>query len=159
MKMYGIERKKSVKYFNNNGFTMLEMLFAFSIFLMIVSFLPVSFNFLFQDWKMEARTQRLEWHVFINQLKKEIRLADTANISPVSIVLTIDGKSVIYEKYGSNLRRRVDMKGHEIVLQKLDAITFSTFNGGVEINVSDNFDQKHSAFLYYLMNMEDVDVP
>ncbi|MBX9973009.1 prepilin-type N-terminal cleavage/methylation domain-containing protein [Cytobacillus firmus] len=157
--MYGIERKKSVKYFNNNGFTMLEMLFAFSIFLMIVSFLPVSFNFLFQDWKMEARTQRLEWHVFINQLKKEIRLADTANISPVSIVLTIDGKSVIYEKYGSNLRRRVDMKGHEIVLQKLDAITFSTFNGGVEINVSDNFDQKHSAFLYYLMNMEDVDVP
>ncbi|WP_264738537.1 competence type IV pilus minor pilin ComGF [Cytobacillus firmus] len=159
MKMYGIERKKSVKYFNNNGFTMLEMLFAFSIFLMIVSFLPISFNFLFQDWKMEARTQRLEWHVFINQLKKEIRLADTADISPVSILLTIDGKSVIYEKYGSNLRRRVDMKGHEIVLQKLDAITFSSFNGGVEINVSDNFDQEHSAFLYYLMNMEDVDVP
>ncbi|MDF2038592.1 prepilin-type N-terminal cleavage/methylation domain-containing protein [Bacillus sp. CMF12] len=159
MKMYGIERKKSVKYFNNNGFTMLEMLFAFSIFLMIVSFLPVSFNFLFQDWKMEARTQRLEWHVFINQLKKEIRLADTADISPVSIVLTIDGKSVIYEKYGSNLRRRVDMKGHEIVLQKLDAITFSSFNGGVEINVSDNFDQEQSAFLYYLMDMEDVDVP
>ncbi|WP_243504871.1 competence type IV pilus minor pilin ComGF [Cytobacillus oceanisediminis] len=159
MKMYGIERKKSVKYFNNNGFTMLEMLFAFSIFSMIVSLLPVSFNFLFQDWKMEARTQRLEWHVFINQLKKEIRLADTADISPVSIVLTIDGKSVIYEKYGSNLRRRVDMKGHEIVLQKLDAITFSSFNGGVEINVSDNFDQEQSAFLYYLMDMEDVDVP
>ncbi|UOE57930.1 prepilin-type N-terminal cleavage/methylation domain-containing protein [Cytobacillus oceanisediminis] len=157
--MYGIERKKSVKYFNNNGFTMLEMLFAFSIFSMIVSLLPVSFNFLFQDWKMEARTQRLEWHVFINQLKKEIRLADTADISPVSIVLTIDGKSVIYEKYGSNLRRRVDMKGHEIVLQKLDAITFSSFNGGVEINVSDNFDQEQSAFLYYLMDMEDVDVP
>ncbi|MBN8200460.1 ComGF family competence protein [Bacillus sp. NTK034] len=138
---------------------MLEMLFAFSIFLMIVTFLPVSFNFLFQDWKMEARTQRLEWHVFINQLKKEIRLADSADISPVSIVLTIDGKSVIYEKYGSNLRRRVDMKGHEIVLQKLDRITFSSINGGIVINVSDSFDQEHSACLYYLRNMEDIDVP
>ncbi|WP_244671124.1 MULTISPECIES: competence type IV pilus minor pilin ComGF [Bacillaceae] len=159
MKIYVIDRKKSVKYFNNNGFTMLEMLFAFSIFLMIVTFLPVSFNFLFQDWKMEARTQRLEWHVFINQLKKEIRLADSADISPVSIVLTIDGKSVIYEKYGSNLRRRVDMKGHEIVLQKLDRITFSSINGGIVINVSDSFDQEHSACLYYLRNMEDIDVP
>ncbi|MCM3242222.1 MULTISPECIES: competence type IV pilus minor pilin ComGF [Cytobacillus] len=159
MKTYGIDRKKSVKYSNNKGFTMLEMLFAFAIFLMIASFLPVSINFLFQDWKMEARTQRLEWHVFINQLKKEIRLADAAEISPVSIVLTIDGKSVIYEKYGSNLRRRVDMKGHEVVLQKLDRITFSSINGGVEINVSDSFDQEHSACLYYLMNMEDIDVP
>lgn len=52
MKTYGIDRKKSVKYSNNKGFTMLEMLFAFAIFLMIASFLPVSINFLFQDWKM-----------------------------------------------------------------------------------------------------------
>ena len=117
MKMYGITRRRSVRYFSDNGFTMLEMLFSFSIFLLIVSFLTVGLNFLFQDWKMEARTQRLEWHVFINQLKKEIRLADAANIKAGSIVLTIDGKSVLYEKYGSNLRRRVDMKGHEIVLQ------------------------------------------
>ncbi|KON90255.1 hypothetical protein AF332_09775 [Sporosarcina globispora] len=138
---------------------MLEMLFAFSVFLLIAAMVPVSFNFLFQDWKMEARTQRLEWHVFINQLKKEVRLADTANISPNAIVLTIDGKSVIYEKYGSNLRRRVDMKGHEIVLQKLDVITFNSINGGVEIKASDDFDQEYSAFLYYLMNMEDTHVP
>lgn len=159
MKMYGITQRKSVRYFSDKGFTMLEMLFSFSIFLLIVSFLTVGLNFLFQDWKMEARTQRLEWHVFINQLKKEIRLADAANITAGSIVLTIDGKSVLYEKYGSNLRRRVDMKGHEIVLQKLNAITFTSVNGGVEINVSDHFDQKHSAFLYYLMDMEEIDVP
>lgn len=158
MKMYGIARRKSVRYFSNKGFTMLEMLFSFSVFLLIVSFLTVSLNFIFQDWKMEARTQRLEWHVFINQLKKEIRLADAANITPGSIVLTIDGKSVLYEKYGSNLRRRVDMKGHEIVLQKLNAITFTSVNGGVGINVSDHFDQEHSAFLYYFMDMEDINV-
>ncbi|EWG10667.1 ComG operon protein [Cytobacillus firmus DS1] len=138
---------------------MLELLFSFSVFLLIVSLLTVSLNFIFQNWKMEARTQRLEWHVFINQLKKEIRLADAVNISPGSILLTIDGKSVLYEKYGSNMRRRVDMKGHEIVLQKLDAIAFTSVSGGVEISVSDNFDQKHSASLYYLMDMEDIDVP
>ncbi|KAF0818412.1 MULTISPECIES: competence type IV pilus minor pilin ComGF [unclassified Cytobacillus] len=138
---------------------MLEMLFAFSVFLLIVSLLPVSLNFLSHDWKMEARTQRLEWHVFINQLKKEIRMADASKITPASIVLTVDGKTVLYEKYGSSLRRRVDMKGHEIVLQKLKSISFASANGGVVINVSDNFDQEHSAFLYYLMDMEDIDVP
>lgn len=159
MKVYGIARRKSVRYFSNKGFTMLEMLFSFSVFLLIVSLMTVSLNFIFQDWKMEARTQRLEWHVFINQLKKEIRLADAVNITPGSIVLTIDGKSVLYEKYGSNMRRRVDIKGHEIVLQKLDAIAFTSVSGGVEINVSDNYDQEHSASLYYLMDMEDIDVP
>jgi competence protein ComGF len=159
MKTYGIKQRKSVRYFSNEGFTMLEMLFAFSVFLLIVSLLAVSLNFLSQDWKMEARTQRLEWHVFINQLKKEIRLADAVNITPASIVLSIDGQSVLYEKYGSNLRRRVDMKGHEIVLQKLESTTFTPVNGGVEINVLDNFDQEHTASLYYLMDLEAIDVP
>ena len=30
----------------------------------------------------------------------------------------------MYEKYGSNIRRRVDLKGHEIMLQNIKAVKF-----------------------------------
>ncbi|MBT2687074.1 ComGF family competence protein [Bacillus sp. ISL-47] len=138
---------------------MLEMLFAFSIFLMLVSFLPLSFNFLFHDWKFDARTQRLEWLVFINQLKKEVRLADYADVSNDRIVLKVAGQNVVYEKYGSSLRRRVDLKGHEVVLQQVDSISFTSINGGLEMKVKDTFAQVYSASLYYYIDWAGFNVP
>ncbi|PWW30540.1 competence protein ComGF [Cytobacillus oceanisediminis] len=159
MKTYSKKQMRSVRFINSKGFTMLEMLFAFSIFLMLVSFLPLSFNFLFHDWKFEARTQRLEWLVFINQMKKEVRLADYADVSNERIALAIAEQSVVYEKYGSNLRRRVDLKGHEIVLQEVDSVSFTSINGGLEMIVKDTFKQEYTASLYYYTDSEVSDVP
>ncbi len=48
---------KNVRFLNNRGFTMLEMLFAFSIFLMVVSFFPLAFNYFFKVEPFEARNK------------------------------------------------------------------------------------------------------
>lgn len=159
MKIYFIKPKKNVMFLNNYGFTMLEMLFAFSIFLMLVSFLPLSFTFLFHDWKLEARTQRLEWNVFINQLKKEVRLADDAEVADGRVTLKIAGQNVAYEKYGSNIRRRVDLKGHEVVLQQVHSASYTSINGGLRITVEDTFGEDYSASVYSYVDWDVSDVP
>lgn len=159
MKVYLIKHMRNARFLNSGGFTMLEMLFAFSIFLMLVSFLPLSFNYLFQDWKFNARTQRLEWLIFINQMKKEVRLADDADISNGRIVLRKAEQTIVYEKYGTNLRRRVDLKGHEIVLQQVESVSFIAINGGLEITLKDTFNQAYSASIYHYIDWEVSNVP
>lgn len=159
MKMFFIKLKKNVMFSNNNGFTMLEMLFAFSIFLILVSFLPLSFRFLFHDWDFDERIQRLEWNVFINQMKKEVRLADSAEVSDGRVILRIAGQNVSYEKYGSNLRRRVDLKGHEVVLQQVDLVSFTSINGGLKMIVKDTFGEEYAASLYHFVDLDVSDVP
>ncbi|GLB58176.1 competence type IV pilus minor pilin ComGF [Cytobacillus sp. NCCP-133] len=159
MKMFFIKPKKNVMFFNNKGFTMLEMLFAFSIFLILASFLPLSFRFLFHDWGLDERTQRLEWAVFINQMKKEVRLADDAEVFESRVTLKVAGQNVSYEKYGSNLRRRVDLKGHEVVLQKIDSVSFTRINGGLKMVVKDIFGEEYSASLYHYADWDISDVP
>ena len=56
-----------------------------------------------------------------------------------------NGQSIMYEKYGSNIRRRVDLKGHEIMLQNIKAVTFEPIANGMRISVQDRFDQSEIA--------------
>ena len=74
MKMCLVAQSRYTKALNNKGFTIVEMIISFSAFLFIVSFIPLSFRFLYQDGFVEERLQRMEWEVFIGQAKKENRM-------------------------------------------------------------------------------------
>lgn len=128
---------KFVKDQNNRGFTLVEMLFAFSIFSVIVTLLPLMVQLLIQDRPLETRIQRLEWEVFISQMKKEMRMSQKITVVNQRVQLEKDGQIIIYEKYGTNLRRRVDGKGHEILLQQVAAFQFTRLPNGVFVSVED----------------------
>ncbi|MBU8879365.1 ComGF family competence protein [Bacillus sp. FJAT-29790] len=134
---------------------MLEMLYAFSIFLLIVSFLPLSFKYLFQNDQFDARTQIMEWHVFVNQLKKEMRGSEVMDVSNERIALRRNGQVILYERYGTNIRRRVDFKGHEIVLQQVGSLQFFRIKNGVKLTVKDLFNQSHASSLYSYIELEE----
>lgn len=158
MKIFFNSLMRSVRVFNNKGFTMLEMLYAFSIFLIIVSFLPLSFRYLFQNDLFEARTKTIEWHVFVQQLKKEVRLSEEIAVLSSRIILRKDGQSIQFDQHGTNIRRRVDEKGHEIVLQQVDKIRFDELKDGFRLTVNDIFHQQHTAtFISFLDLEEDYD--
>lgn len=146
---------KNVRFLNNRGFTMLEMLFAFSIFLMVVSFFPLVFNYFFKDEPFEARNKVMEWHVFVNQLKKEVRLSDEIVVFDDRIILIKIGQKIQFDKHGSNIRRRLDDKGHEIVLQQVKSIRFEPLKDGVRLTVNDLFNQEHTASFYSFLNLEE----
>lgn len=139
MKMQTPMFVKNVAVQNNKGFTLVEMLVAFSIFSIIISFLPMLISTINRDQLLERRGQRLEWEVFISQIKKEIRMSQKVTISNQRLLLEKDGAVIIYERYGSNLRRRVDYKGHEIILQHVQSFQFEVLLNGVSVKVTDTY--------------------
>lgn len=159
MKMYLILNRKNARFLNNRGFTMLEMLYAFSIFLLVISFFPICIKYLLDHEQLEAKTKRMEWYVFVNQLKKELRLAEEIVVTDDRLFLRKHGQDILFEKYGENLRRRVDYRGHEIVFQKVDAFKFSPLQNGVKLTLIDYYNQSYSASLYSYINLGKDDDP
>jgi competence protein ComGF len=128
---------KNVKWLNNRGFTLAEMLVAFSIFCLLASFLPAMIHIFMNERPMEKRLQQMEWAVFISQIKKEMRMCQKITIVNQKIVLEKDGQMIVYEPYGGNLRRRVDQKGHEILLQNIHSLELEKLVNGVLIKLKD----------------------
>ena len=161
MKMYLVKRYKLTSLFNERGFTLVDMLLAFSIFLIIAAYIPLSINMIYRIGDVDDRIQRMEWEVFISQVKKEIRMSEhvEVDINNNRLLLLKDGRQILYEKYSSNVRRRVDTKGHEILLQNIETLSFEKVIGGVKISVQDVYDQNHTSVIRTLLSEENVNDP
>ncbi len=96
----------------------------------------------------------MEWHVFVQQLKKEVRLSDELFVFNDKIILKKDGQTILFDKHGTNIRRRVDDKGHEIVLQQVETVRFDELHDGIRLTVKDIFHQQHTASFISFLNME-----
>ncbi|MDZ5471021.1 competence type IV pilus minor pilin ComGF (plasmid) [Bacillus sp. 31A1R] len=132
---------------NNKGFTMLEMLFSFTVTCMIVSFLPLSFQLILKEQSIENRIQRMEWEVFISQLKQEIQSCDHYSIGEGILNITINGVNITFEKYNTNIRRRVSLQGHEIALQHVKSIVFEERVQQIYIEVVDTSNQTYISYI------------
>ncbi|EIJ78846.1 ComG operon protein [Bacillus methanolicus PB1] len=142
---------------NNKGYTMAEMLFAFSIFCIIVSFVPIFYKIVIHEESLNKRLEMMEWEVFASQVKKEIRMSDRLQISGSKLFLEKDGKLILYEMYGDNLRRRVDFLGHEVLLQQIRSIHFDKLQNGVQITVTDKGGAEKTTSIRSFIEMEVVE--
>ncbi|KKK33324.1 hypothetical protein WQ57_25105 [Mesobacillus campisalis] len=116
---------------------MAEMLTAFAVFCMIALFLPLGLKTILTNQHSEIGLQRLEWEVFASQFKKEVRLSSNATVQGDRLVLARNEETVQFEKFGTNIRRRVNGTGHEIVLQNVAWVRFLPLPQGVIIQVTD----------------------
>jgi competence protein ComGF len=109
---------------------------------------------LLQEQHLENRIQRMEWEVFSAQVKKEIRISKKMTISNQLVLLEKDGQIISYEKYGTNIRRRVDYKGHEILLQKVQSFRFEKLKNGVRVYVVDLYGYEYEESIYSYIQMD-----
>ncbi|NRD80736.1 ComGF family competence protein [Bacillus sp. BRMEA1] len=131
---------------NDKAFTLIESLFALSIFIMIIFFMAPVFHIVLHNGKSDdAKLQGMEWSVFCSQLKKEIRQSIRADINSGQLIVTKDSETVQYDRYGNTLRRQVNSLGHEIVLQNVSQYTFSILNNGVKLTVKDQWGKEYSV--------------
>jgi competence protein ComGF len=137
---------------NEQAFTLIEVLFAFSIFTIIVFFMTPTLQIMLNNKGDEPRIQEMEWEVFCGQIKKEIRMSTHAEVVSGRLVLTEAPDTVIYEKYGNNLRRRVNYTGNETILQNVSEFTFTIFNNTVKVTVKDLWGKEYSVNVYSLIN-------
>jgi competence protein ComGF len=137
-----------VLFKNEQAFTLLEVLFAFSIFTTIIFFLTPVLQMLLNNNDSQERLQEMEWQVFCSQIKKEIRVSSKVEVLSGKLVLTNNNETVYYEKFNQNLRRRVNLTGHEIALQNVSSVDFIRENRAVKIVVTDIWGNEYSTHVY-----------
>ncbi|MBY0145660.1 competence protein comGF [Neobacillus niacini] len=148
MKIHFFKGLKSVQFPNEKAFTLLEVLFAFSIFTTIIFFMLPVFQIVLDHKDSNKRLQEMEWDVFCSQVKKEIRIVSKAQVVSGRLVLTLNSDTIYYEKYGSNIRRQVNSSGHETLLQNVASVTFTRVNNSVKISVIDIWGREYSVRVY-----------
>jgi len=150
--MHSFQNIKFVVSSNEKAFTLIEVLIAFSIFSTIIFFMTPIFQIILNTKGNDAELQAMEWEVFCSQIKKEIRLSSRAEVVSGRLILTNDTEKVQIEMYGSNLRRRVNSTGHEIILQNVSQSSFSLTNNAVKITVIDTRGKEYAVTCYSLVN-------
>jgi len=140
---------------NKSGFILVDMLFSLFIFVVIVSFLPFFLQLILDAQPMEKQLQNIEWEIFAQQLKKEVRMSQSIHIDQNKLFLYENGETVQYEWYSNKIRRRVNVSGHEVVLQGVEMVQFSSISNGVKVIVKDQYKQQKEAEIRSYLNMEE----
>lgn len=155
-KIHFYTKLKYAEYSNEKAFTLLEVLFAFSIFTIIIFFMVPVFQIVLNNKDSHAQIQAMEWEVFCSQIKKEIRLSNQVQVDANRLILTKDTETIQYEKYGSNLRRRVNSTGHEVLLQNVSQYSFTLLNNAVQVSVTDIWGKDYSVVAYSLVDWNTI---
>jgi competence protein ComGF len=122
---------------NEQGFTLLQVYIAFFLFLMIVSFVPSYFKLLFfQNNLINDQIKAQEAHLFFQQLTREVLESKGMSVSLNKIYLyKMNGDTVIYEKYGNVIRKRVNYRGHIVALQNVEFLQVQSVSNGCLLEV------------------------
>jgi competence protein ComGF len=139
-----MEVNKKYVNFWNSGFTIAEALLGLAAFCLLAALLPLSFQVFSKVDQGNSRLQTMQWEVFASQIKKEIRMSQKINSQDNRLFLTRDSDSILYEKFGTNVRRRVNLTGNEILLQNVKTIQFESIKNGIIIKVVDIWNKNYS---------------
>jgi competence protein ComGF len=144
-------KRKYAEWRNERAFTLIEALLALSIFTTIVFFVMPMLQVLLHNIDSTSSVQQFEWDVFCSQVKKEVRMSSRVEVISGRLYLTKEPDTIVYEKYGSNIRRRVNSTGHEIILQNAAEVDFTLLTNAVKIKVKDLWGKDYSFTAFSLI--------
>lgn len=136
------------------GFTLLEVMITFAIFLMIASLTPQFFKLISFQPKL---LQRAETGIFFQQLAIDVH--QSANVAVVKNIVYLQlgkDKTVTYAYFYNRIRRQVNNTGQEIVLQKVASVQFSPWKNGIDVTVKDIYNQSHEHRVTHLLSLDDL---
>lgn len=131
---------------------MIEMLLSFIAFCTVAALFPLFFQMLASGSLVEAKLQNMEYELFISQLKKEVQRSEEVFVADGKLVVINGEERVTFQKYGGVLRRQVQGKGHEVVLQNMASVHFSEEGRNLFIEVEDIYQQTNQAKIYPFIN-------
>ncbi|WP_226673124.1 competence type IV pilus minor pilin ComGF [Rossellomorea aquimaris] len=120
---------------DERGFTLVEALLSFSVFCMISFSLPLMMKGFMMIKNDLVPPHYYEWSLFNESVRNELKNVEAVEIAPQHISFVMDGETILYETYDQSIRRRVNNRGHEIVLQAVDQVTFTSIRGGVHLDL------------------------
>ena len=134
---------------STGGFTLIEILLAFSIFSFLIIFIVHAIPLLKYHAYSNENVDQLHWEIFLNQVKREIRTVDQIYLYNRRMDCITDRRIIIYEQYGERLRRRVNYEGHEIILFNISQIEFEQINKGIKIKIVHKNGKTYEGDIYF----------
>jgi competence protein ComGF len=119
----------------NKGYTLIEAVLVLSGLTLLLSLSPLVINVI-TDSPEKNTLDSQEVELFFMQAGQDIR--DSVGLSEDGKTLYLEkpnGDSVSYESYEEIIRRQVNRKGHEVLLQNVDTVNFEILNGAVKMTV------------------------
>ncbi|EEM15269.1 competence type IV pilus minor pilin ComGF [Bacillus pseudomycoides] len=124
------------------GFTLLEMMLCL-LFLSIFFLLVPRLHSLFIEKPYSKQINSWEWNVFLEQVQLEFRESETGkgveleNKEALILFQMSNGANVTYEMLGNNIVRKVNTLGMEILLQKVNSVSYDLTPYMLIIHVQD----------------------
>ncbi|MEB6547520.1 ComGF family competence protein [Heyndrickxia sporothermodurans] len=134
---------------NEKGFSLIECIFSLLILSTILAFFPLLIKAYERIDHAYSTEKDFEWNLFLMELRKELRTSNGWVVTGNSLYLNRGQEVVVYEKYNQSIRRRVDGKGHEVVLQKVKQINFNSNKNEIILHVQFVNNHSREAHLFF----------
>ncbi|OCA91098.1 hypothetical protein A8F94_04355 [Bacillus sp. FJAT-27225] len=140
---------------NNKGLIMSEMLLSLAC-LSIIAFLLAPAISVLESGKSHTsrKLQEMEWEIFYTQAKNELLSAASIQVLSGKLVFKLEKDTVMYEKYGNTIRRRVNLTGHEILLQNIDTVAFKREGQQIIMQTTDFEGNLYEGIIYSIIPWE-----
>ncbi|WP_341356586.1 competence type IV pilus minor pilin ComGF [Rossellomorea sp. y25] len=144
---------------DNKGYTLIESLLSFTIFCMISLCIPLIMNGFSTIKNDLVPPHYYEWNLFNESLRYELWRGESVEITPDKISFMVNGESISYEKYNQSLRRRVNNRGHEVVLQAVDSFSFASIIQGVHLDLEFVGGERVEGEFFYFSTQQGEGMP
>lgn len=141
------KRKQGV-WWSSNGFTLVEMLIVLAIFFACAASFPLLYDSLYRTIESGKTEKNTEWELFVIQLRNELHMSKDWHVMGRQLryfSLEENDSMISISKYEDKIRRQVNGKGHEIMLQNVKSADFSLEGGKVYIHVTFSNGEKEGA--------------
>lgn len=124
---------------NEHGYTLLEALFHFVVFLLLTQFIVLLISGINQRNSTFFENKQIQWEMFVSDFRKNLNDIE-------EITVTDDAKEIIISKrneeekiqinqYNGVIRKQVNRKGHVPLLIGIKKVNFSFEQSELKINV------------------------
>jgi competence protein ComGF len=137
MKMLLERQKAFVTRRKDNGFTMIEMLFSLVIFMMISLLAVQIFSVMHTNLLKKNQINLKEWEMFSMQMQNEIRNSTDQSVVDNKLYVVVNGSLATIEYYQNMVRRQVEGRGHEIMLQNVSDFQVKQEGTYIVVQVTD----------------------
>lgn len=132
------------KFKRERGFTLIETLFALFVFIMMSSLILQMFLIISPAQSKAKSLNMMEWELFLLNIKREVKMSSSSQVNHNQLRLMINDQVILIEQYQHLLRRRVDDKGHEVMLQGVKSFRVHQEDSFIVVTVKDESNRVYS---------------
>lgn len=138
---------------NEQGFTLIDTLFALMVTSMTVLLVSVLVQSMSTVHEKNYERNQLDWHIFLNQFEAYLEGTSFEQLSTTALVVNRfnPDKGVMekdtYEKNVTTFRRRVNSSGHQPMLMDVESLMFTEEGQGVQLDVTFTNKEHYSGWI------------